>query len=80
MNIKNNKYGYKVCYRELGKHKMKIHLVCNSYDLAMWEIQYYETHQQVDRNTHKLIRNPTWYILPIRTFLEYKWLWRGCPF
>ena len=31
-----NKYGYKVCYREYNKGlKMKIHLICNSYDLAL---------------------------------------------
>lgn len=75
-----NKYGYKVCYKELGKHKLKIHLICNCLDLAIWRVQYYEKHPQKDRKTNKLIKNPIWYILPIRTFIEYKWLWRGCPF
>ena len=76
----NNKYGYKVCYREFGKLKLKIHLVCNTYDGAVWNIQYYENHQQQDRKTNKPIREPTWFVLPVKTVLEYKRLWKGCPF
>ena len=74
------KYGYKICYREYGKTKLKIHLITNSFDLANWRVQYYENHQQLDRKTHKLIKEPTWCILPIKTYIEYKFLWRGCPF
>lgn len=80
MDLKNNKYGYKVCYRELGKRKLKIHLICNSFGLCAWEIQYYESTPQLDRKTNNLIVNPKWYILPVKTYLEYKLLWRGCPF
>ena len=78
--MKDNKYGYKVCYKELGKNKLKIYLVCNSYDLAKWEVEYYKSSPQKNRKTNKPLNNPTWYILPIKTYLEYKWLWRGCPF
>ena len=78
--MKNNRYGYKVCYREYGKLKLKIHLICNSYELAVWEIQYYENNPQCDRNTNKQIIKPKWYVIPVKTFFEYKWLWRGCPF
>ena len=77
--MKDN-YGYKVCYKEFGKQKLKIHMVCNSYDLAKWSIQYYENHQQIDKKSKKQIREPTWFILPIRSLLEYKRLWHGCPF
>ena len=76
----NNKYGYKVCYREYGKLKIKIHLICNSYELAIQQIQYYENNFQYDKQTNKLIESPKWYVIPIRTFFEYKWLWSGCPF
>jgi hypothetical protein len=76
----NNKYGYKVCYREFGKLKLKIHLVCNTYDSAVWSVQYYENHQQRDRKTNIPIREPTWFVLPVKTLLEYKRLWKGCPF
>ena len=75
-----SKYGYKICYREYGKTKLKIHLVTNDYELAQWRMQYYETHQQYNRKTKKLINSPTWYILPVKTYLEYSILWRGCPF
>jgi len=67
-----NKYGYKVCYRKFGKHKIKIHLITNSYELALLEIQYYESHKQ---NSDRI-----WIIKPIKNYFEYKWLWRGCPF
>ena len=81
MNLKFNKnYGYKVCYREVGKTKLKIHLICNTFSGAIWSIQYYETHLQNDRKTSKLILSPKWYVVPIKTFFEYKWLWRDCPF
>ena len=76
----DKKYGYKVCYREFGKLKLKIHLVTNSLISAEWNIQYYEQHQQKDRKTGNLIREPTWIIIPIKKYLEYKRLWRGCPF
>lgn len=78
--MENNKYGYKVCYREFGKSKLKIHLICNVLDGAEWHVRYYENHQQKDRHTGNLIREPTWEIIPIKTYLEYKRLWKGCPF
>lgn len=76
----DSKYGYKVCYRKLGKNKLIIHLVTNSLRLAQWEVQYYENHEQLDRKTNIPIREPTWFILPIKTLFEYKRLWKGCPF
>ena len=78
-SMNENKYGYKVCYREFNKRKMKIHLICNSLDLAQWHIQWYETHTAYDKKKN-IINKPTWYIIPIKTFLGYKYLWRGCPF
>ncbi len=75
-----NKYGYKVCYHEFGRLKLKIHLVTNSLRLAIWEVQYYENHKQQDRKTNKPIRDPTWFILPVKNYFEYKRLWKGCPF
>ena len=75
-----NKYGYKVCYKELGKHKLKIHIITNDYDLAKFEVQYCETHQQYDRKTSRIIKQATWHIVPIKNYFEFKWLWRGCPF
>ena len=50
----------------IGKNKIKIHLITNSYDLAVWEIQYYQTHPQKNRKTNKIIREPTWIIQPIK--------------
>ena len=35
-----NEYGYKVCYQQKGKRKLKIYLITNSYDLAFWEVRW----------------------------------------
>lgn len=75
-----NKYGYKVCYQEFGKKKLKIYLITNTFDSAIWNIRWYEIHPQFDRfDNHKLI-NPTWHLFEIETKKEYEKLWKGCPF
>ncbi|WP_438848412.1 hypothetical protein [Anaerocaecibacter muris] len=76
----NKEYGYKVCYKHHGKRKWKIYLVTNRYDCALWNIRWYENNAPPDRKTKHPIVNVTWLILPIKSFLEYKWLWRDCPF
>ncbi|MDE6966666.1 MAG: hypothetical protein K2O94_06785 [Clostridiales bacterium] len=79
--MKSNKdYGYKVCYKQNGKTRLKVYLVTNRYDSALWHIRWYESHSPPDRKTNKPLLNVTWLIVPIKHFLEYKWLWRGCPF
>lgn len=75
-----NKYGYKVCYRKIGKQKLKMFIVTNSYDLATWHVRWYEREPPKDRKTDKPILNVTWLVIPVKNFLEYKRLWRGCPF
>lgn len=78
--MQDNEYGYKVCYKQHGKSKLKIHLIVNTYELAKFHILWYETHTPKDRETKRLIQNVEWLIFPIKTYPEYKRLWRGCPF
>ena len=73
-------YGYKVCYKQYGKRRWKVYLVTNRYDSALWHIRWYESHSPPDRKTKKLIRQVDWDVFPIKSYLEYKYLWRGCPF
>ena len=68
------KYGYKVCYKELGKTKLKTYLVTNSLYSAIWHVRYYE------QNPLPNIKKPKWVIQEIKTLKEYKWRWHGCPF
>lgn len=75
-----NRYGYKVCYTEKGKMKQKVYLITNTLESAIWSVRWYESHSPPDRKTQKPIINAVWSILPIRTYLEYKWRYRGCPF
>ena len=70
-----NKYGYKVCYQKESE-KPKIKLVTNTYDAARWGIEWLEKHPPNDST----LQNAKWYIIPIKNYLEYSKLWRGCPF
>ena len=73
-------YGYKVCYRKFGKRKWKIYVITNTYDFASWHVRWYERETPLDRKTKEPIENASWLVIPIKNFLEYKRLWRGCPF
>jgi hypothetical protein len=69
-------YGYKLCYKKRGKEKLKIYIITNSYDLAEFHIRWYAKHGPPD----KTLSDVTWLIVPIKTYAEYKRLWRDCPF
>lgn len=75
-----DKYGYKVCYKKQGKEKLKIYLITETYDLAEWHIRWYSKHTPTDRKTNRPLEKVIWLIVPIKTYIEYKRLWRGCPF
>lgn len=78
--ILDNKYGYKVCYEEYKNNKLKLHLVTNSFDLAVWEIGNYHKYPQRDRKDNHLLINPIWHLLEVKNINEYNKLWKGCPF
>ena len=67
-----NKYGYKICYKEIGKYKVKKYGVTNTYSLALFVIQNFE---KKNKNVFRI-----WLIKPIKTYIEFKLIWRGCPF
>ena len=73
-------YSYKVCYKKQGKKQIKVYLVTNTYDSADWNVRWYKNNPPADRKTGKIIQNADWLIIPIRTLIEHKWRWRGCPF
>ena len=78
--MKLNRYGYKVCYKQKGKSKIKTYLVTNTYNGAVDSVRWYEQSPPKDRKTERPIINVVWLILPIKNFIEYKWRWKGCPF
>ncbi len=73
-------YSYKVCYKLKGKKRLKVYLITNTYDLAEWQVRWYENNPPLDRKTGKIIQNAEWLIIPIKSLIEHKWRWRGCPF
>lgn len=70
--METNKYGYKISYKKQNKKKEHLYLVTNTLNSAEWQIQWYK------RNS--TLKNVEWNIKEIKTKLEYKKLWRGCPF
>ena len=75
-----NKYGYKVCYKRCGENKLKIYLITDTYDCASWHVRWCENHSPPERKTNIPITNATWLVVPVKNYIEYKLLWRGCPF
>ncbi len=73
-------YGYTVRYKKQGSNKWKIYLVTNTYDSALWNVRWYESHSPPDRKTGVPLDNVIWMIIPITTYKEYRRLWRDCPF
>lgn len=71
-----NGYGYKLCYKKLGKEQLKIYIVTNAYDLALWHVRWYKKHSP----PNKTLLDVTWVIVPVKTYAEYKRLWRNVPF
>lgn len=66
-------YSYKVCYREHGSKKLKRHIVTNSYDGAIWYVEYYTKHPPNGIQAE-------WVVIPVTSKLKHKWLWQRCPF
>lgn len=78
--MKEKIYSYKVCYIEKGCKKMVRYIVTDSLMLAEMELRYYEKNPAYERNTTRLLNNPTWKIIPVKNLIKHKLLWRGCPF
>ncbi|MCM1440796.1 MAG: hypothetical protein NC131_16580 [Roseburia sp.] len=69
-------YGYKVCYKKQNRDKLKIYIITSTYDLAYYHVRWYENHSPPD----KTLSGVTWIIVPIKSYAEYKHLWRNVPF
>lgn len=75
-----NKYGYKISYKELGKRKAKLYLAINTLDGAIWNIRRYQTTTQYNKKTMKKLNKPFWFLEKVKNLKEYNKLWKGCPF
>lgn len=75
----NNKYGYKVGYRENGGHFFIRHLVTNTYDSAKWHLDYYNRSIVRSRKDNHILINPIWEIRVVHRY-EAIIVWWGCPF
>ena len=65
-------YSYEVCYFDHNIKKVKRKLVTNTYQSAIWYVEYYTKHPP--NNQYE------WFIRPVTNIIKHKWLWKGCPF
>jgi len=76
--MEDNRYGYRICYQK-GNEKIMNYFATNSYKLARWEVERFEKSPPLDKHNN-ILDNVKWYIFPVKSYLEYTLLWRGCPF
>ena len=65
-------YSYEVCYFDKMANKIKRRYVTNTYQGAVWDMNYHSKHPP--GNQHE------WFIKPVTNLIKHKWLWKGCPF
>ncbi len=76
----NNRYGYKIGYRENGGRLFIRYFMTYTYKQALLSLEYYRNYPQRERDTNRPIVNPFWEIKPI-TKNEYKaGIWKEIPF
>ncbi len=65
-------YSYEICYFDKIANKIKRKFVTNTYQEAVWDMNYYSKHPP--DNQHE------WFVKPVTNLIKHKWLWKGCPF
>ena len=65
-------YSYEICYFDKIANKIKRKFVTNTYQEAVWDMNYYSKHPP--GNQHE------WFVKPVTNLIKHKWLWKGCPF
>ena len=78
--MKNNRYGYKIGYRENGGRFFIRYFITYTYKQALFSLRYYRKYPQRERETNLPIVNAFWEIKPI-TKKEYEaGIWDEIPF
>ena len=65
-------YSYEICYFDKIANKIKRKFVTDTYQGAVWDMNYHSKHPPV--NQHE------WFVKPVTNLIKHKWLWKGCPF
>ena len=65
-------YSYEICYFDKIANKIKRKYVTDTYQGAVWDMNYYSKHPP--GNQHE------WFVKPVTNLIKHKWLWKGCPF
>ena len=67
-------YGYKVCYREEGSKQLKRIFITRTLKEALIAKRDFAIHPP------RKIKNPRWYVVPIKRKEVLKGIWREVPF
>ena len=77
---RNNRYGYKIGYRENGGRLFIRYFMTYTYKQALFSLEHYRKYPQRERETGIPIVNSFWEIRPI-TKNEYRaGIWKEIPF
>ncbi len=77
---RNNRYGYKIGYRENGSLLFIHYFMTYTYKQALFSLEHYRKYPQRERETNRPIVNPFWEIRAI-TKQEYEaGIWDEIPF
>ena len=77
---RNNRYGYKIGYRENGSLSFTRYFMTYTYKQALFSLEHYRKYPQRERETGVPIVNPFWEIRAI-TKQEYEaGIWDEIPF
>ena len=79
-DIKNNPYGYKVCYREEGSNKYIRYFKTYTYSEAETAISGYIRYPPRARTDDHLLNNPEWVIIPVKISEVLSGIWLEAPF
>jgi len=80
MTDKNNRYGYKVCYKEQGSEKYILYFKTRTYRQAKRIKQSYKLYPPLGREDNHILINPIWAIIPISRIEIIDGIWREAPF
>ena len=76
----HNQNGYKVCYKEEGKHAYVRYFLTYTYKQALRARNSYIRYPPRERETGRKLNNPKWAIIPVTEKEVQDGIWRECPF
>ena len=78
--LRNNSYGYKVCYKEEGNVRYIRYFMTYTYRQAVYARYTYIRYPPLSREDKHILKEPKWKIIPISKKEVEAGIWREVPF